>query len=148
MRTFFALALLANACCSHPKPAADAAETGPPAAASSVGSEGEPAAGPDSNPIASPPDSTEPTPPTVKLPSGGSCKLAAPKISEDSCNTDSDCGVSAPCHAEACVAKSKSDPPKPDTMCTMSLACHTADANRCGCYQGHCALIPPPDKTQ
>ena len=71
------------------------------------------------------------------------CKLPAPKKSEDVCKQDSECGVSDPCHAAACVAKGKSNPPKADTVCTRMLACHSADVNRCGCFEGRCALIPP-----
>jgi hypothetical protein len=73
----------------------------------------------------------------------GECSLPSPLKSDDPCTSDADCGVSSPCHAKACVARAKSQPPKPDTMCTMSLECDTADANRCGCYEGRCALIPP-----
>lgn len=72
------------------------------------------------------------------------CKLPTPKKSGDPCKTDADCGPSAPCHAPACVAKAKSPPKRADQVCTMSFGCETADANRCGCYEGSCALIPPP----
>ena len=71
------------------------------------------------------------------------CKLPAPLKSDDVCSTDADCGVSEPCHARACVARARSHPPAHDTMCTQMLACGTADANRCGCLEGRCALIPP-----
>lgn len=70
------------------------------------------------------------------------CRLPAPKKSDDACTNDADCGVSEPCHAKACVARAKSHPATPDTMCTRSLECHTADANKCGCFEGKCALIP------
>jgi hypothetical protein len=79
--------------------------------------------------------------------SGGSglpgCKLPAPLKSDDACSADADCGVSDPCHAKACVARARSHPPTPDTMCTQILDCRSADANRCGCFEGRCALIPP-----
>jgi len=71
------------------------------------------------------------------------CHLPAPKLSDDPCGTDADCGVSAPCHAPACVARAKSNPADASTMCTRKLVCNSADANRCGCYEGRCALIPP-----
>ena len=70
------------------------------------------------------------------------CKLTEPKKSDDACATDTDCGVSDPCHARACVAKAKSNPPGPATTCTRNLVCDSADANRCGCFEGRCALIP------
>src|SRR6185369_2059821 len=72
------------------------------------------------------------------------CRLPAPVKSEDACRTDADCGVSEPCHAKACVAKAKSHPRQPDTACTLSLDCSSADVNKCGCFEGKCALIPPP----
>jgi hypothetical protein len=93
--------------------------------------------------------SSEPTAgasPTAAFRPGGArppCQLPAPKPSEDKCQTDADCGVSAPCHAPACVAKSKSKPPDGNTSCTRDMRCDTADANRCACYQGRCALVPP-----
>ena len=73
------------------------------------------------------------------------CRLPAPKKSDDACKIDADCAPSDPCHAKACVAKAKSKPRTPDIMCTSMLACETADANRCGCLEGRCALIPPDD---
>jgi hypothetical protein len=82
------------------------------------------------------------TAPTATMLSAG-CKLPAPKPSDDACTTDDDCGVSTSCHADSCVSKAKSHPKASDTVCTESLACFSADVNRCGCYQGHCALIPP-----
>lgn len=30
-------------------------------------------------------------------------------------------------------------------MCMMTRGCETADANRCGCLEGRCALLPPDD---
>ncbi|MBI4700656.1 MAG: hypothetical protein HY744_05750 [Deltaproteobacteria bacterium] len=95
------------------------------------------------------PEPPESEPPPELPPGAGSpplgfrCQLRTPAVSEDPCRTDADCGPSAPCHAPACVARDKSRPPTPDTRCTMSYECHTADANRCGCYQGRCALVPP-----
>lgn len=71
------------------------------------------------------------------------CRLPAPVVSDDACVIDADCGVSEPCHARACVAKAKSRPPGPDTVCTRELVCTSADVNRCGCLEGRCALIPP-----
>ena len=73
------------------------------------------------------------------------CHLAAPKKSDDACKLDADCAPSDPCHAMACVAKSKSKPRVPGAMCTMMMACESADANRCGCLEGRCSLIPPDD---
>jgi hypothetical protein len=94
---------------------------------------------------AGPTSTTSLAPAPTALPSDpGDCKLPAPKKSGDPCKTDADCGPSAPCHAPACVAKAKSPPKPADLMCSMTFACETADANRCGCYEGSCALIPPP----
>ncbi len=73
------------------------------------------------------------------------CRLPAPKKSDDACKIDADCAPSDPCHAKACVAKARSKPRTPDIMCTMMMGCETADANRCGCFQGRCSLIPPDD---
>jgi hypothetical protein len=78
-------------------------------------------------------------------PTQRACHLPAAKKSADACKSDADCGPSDPCHAQACVAKAKSKPKTPDTMCTMMMSCDTADANRCGCFEGRCALIPPDD---
>jgi hypothetical protein len=92
------------------------------------------------------PDKPQPPPVPTAQPGpapSGSCKLPAPVKSDDACTTDADCGVSDPCHAKACVAKAKSHPRTPDTMCTMSIDCASADVNRCGCLEGKCALIPP-----
>jgi hypothetical protein len=72
-----------------------------------------------------------------------SCRLPAPVKSDDACTTDADCGPSDPCHAHACVAKAKSRPRAADTVCTQVMDCASTDANRCGCYEGRCALIPP-----
>jgi hypothetical protein len=73
------------------------------------------------------------------------CHLPAPKKSDDACKVDADCAPSDPCHARACVAKARSKPRTPDVMCTMMMGCETADANRCGCFEGRCSLIPPDD---
>ncbi|WP_394846487.1 hypothetical protein LZC95_03355 [Pendulispora brunnea] len=70
------------------------------------------------------------------------CSLCEPVVSEDACSTDADCAPSVPCHAPACVAKAKAVPRKPDTMCTMMMACTSADSNTCGCLKGKCALYP------
>lgn len=92
---------------------------------------------------ASSPDAAAPTASSFAKFPGRPCKLPLPKRSDDVCGADADCGPSNPCHAPACVAKTKSRPPTQDTMCTQSLECDTADANRCGCLEGRCALIPP-----
>ena len=74
---------------------------------------------------------------------GFKCQLPEPKLSDDPCTADGDCKPSVPCHAPACVAAAKAQPATPDTMCTRNMVCDSHDANRCGCYQGRCALIPP-----
>lgn len=88
---------------------------------------------------------TSPTlsPGATALPSMA-CRLPAPKKSEDACKTDADCGVSEPCHAHACVARSKARPPQSSTVCTRMMDCSSADANACACFEGFCALVPPP----
>ena len=122
--------------------------TTPPQAAS--GPEPTPAGEPTSSVVhsepepAAPPAAGNPGEPAPS-PTQRACHLPAAKKSEDACKTDADCGPSAPCHAMACVAKAKSKPRTPDTMCTMMMSCDSADANRCGCYEGRCALIPPDD---
>lgn len=88
------------------------------------------------------PDGASDVPPHRR---GSFCHLAAPKLSDDACKIDADCAPSDPCHAKACVARAKARPPTPSTMCTQMMACETVDANRCGCYEGRCALIPPAD---
>jgi hypothetical protein len=80
----------------------------------------------------------------VERPPGFQCKLDAPKLSDDTCKSDADCAPSDPCHAHACVAVAKANPPKKDTICTYMMDCQSVDANRCGCHEGRCALIPPP----
>jgi hypothetical protein len=81
--------------------------------------------------------------PSVSGPKACGCSLCEPLVSDDPCKLDSDCGPSLPCHADACVAKSKSHPMKAGDVCTQIMKCTTADANKCGCYQGKCALVPP-----
>ena len=110
----------------------------------------EPAPAPTHSPASPPPGSAVASPPAgqpddTAPPMHRACRLPAAKKSEDACKTDADCGPSDPCHALACVAKAKSKPKKPDTMCTMMMGCETADANRCGCFENRCALIPPDD---
>ncbi len=85
------------------------------------------------------------TPPPAPLLAGPPfvCHLPAPKTSDDPCAGDADCGPATACHARACVAKAKAAPVSPDTMCTREMACDSVDANRCGCLEGRCALIPP-----
>lgn len=97
----------------------------------------------DGSVVASPVPSSPGAPPLD--PTHRACHLPAAKKSDDSCKTDVDCGPSDPCHAKACVARAKSKPKTPDTMCTMMMGCETADANRCGCFEGRCSLIPPDD---
>ena len=98
---------------------------------------------------ATPPPAPVADPPAVVGPPAGTvgfgiadCRLAAPKKSQDACSSDADCGPAAPCHAEECVARARSHPPTRDVLCTEILMCHTADTNRCGCFEGRCALIP------
>lgn len=71
------------------------------------------------------------------------CGLSAPKKSADSCTKDDDCGPSDPCHAHACVAKAKSNPPGKNTVCTQIMDCESLDINPCVCFEGVCALVPP-----
>jgi hypothetical protein len=72
-----------------------------------------------------------------------SCRLPAAKKSGDSCRGDRDCAPVVPCHARACVAKAKANPGDANTICTRELACDSADANHCRCFEGECALVPP-----
>ncbi|WP_394824386.1 hypothetical protein [Pendulispora albinea] len=72
------------------------------------------------------------------------CALCEPVVSDDACTTDADCAPSVPCHAPKCVAKAKAVARTPDTMCTMMMACTSADSNACGCLKGKCALYPKP----
>jgi len=131
-----ATAIVAVAACGEPKPA-----TQPP-----NGSEGgEPASS--AAPTAAP-SSSETAPATTTTTAAASaepmvgCRLPAPRKSEDACKVDTDCGVSDPCHAQACVAKAKAHPPDKSTVCTRRMDCFSADANPCGCLDGVCALIP------
>ena len=82
--------------------------------------------------------------PPVSAPPSFRCGLDAPVVSADPCASDADCAPSDPCHAHSCVAVAKANPATAGTMCTRMMDCRSVDANRCGCYQGHCALIPPP----
>jgi hypothetical protein len=68
------------------------------------------------------------------------CALCEPVVSEDACKTDADCAPDLPCHAPRCVAKSKAQPRRPGQMCTMLMACTTADANACSCVKNRCTL--------
>lgn len=134
---FAAWGLGLGACVTATTPPQAASEPGPAPAGEPTSSvaHGEPAA---------PPAAGNPGEPTPN-PTQRACHLPAAKKSEDACKTDADCGPSDPCHAMACVAKAKSKPKTPDTMCTMMMSCESADANRCGCFEGRCALIPPDD---
>lgn len=88
------------------------------------------------------PDEPRPGPSASSAPALA-CRLPAPLESQDPCSADADCAPSEPCHARACVARAKADPPKPDTICTQSMECATVDANPCRCHRGVCALVPP-----
>ncbi len=81
-------------------------------------------------------------PPGAATPSPLVCALPAPVKSEDTCAKDADCAPSVPCHARACVAASRAVSRTPDTVCTMSIDCQSADVNPCLCYEGRCALVP------
>jgi hypothetical protein len=72
------------------------------------------------------------------------CQLPAPKKGVDPCTTDADCASSTPCHAYQCVTKAKCEDWGGSYVCTNIMLCDTADANRCGCFEGRCSLIPPP----
>ena len=119
--------------------------------------------GPDASVTASPPDATaaptsSPTTPVSSEPTTApgsdgeqppfTCALPAPVKSQDACATDADCGPSDPCHARACVARSKSRPPDKSTICTQIMDCKSIDANPCVCFEGVCALVPPPPDKQ
>jgi hypothetical protein len=145
-----ALALMACTVTSGPPPPTTAPggpaveASPPPATPHTAFTKADPATPPAlSNSPTSPAPTTEVPKQETTDPPTRACKLPAPKKSEDACKQDSECGVSDPCHAAACVAKAKSNPPKADTVCTRMLACHSADVNRCGCFEGRCALIPP-----
>jgi hypothetical protein len=106
---------------------------------------GPPPAGTETAPTSVPVPTSTAAPTATDVPTGPphACKLPSPKKSEDACKADADCAPSDPCHAKACVAKAKANPARPDTRCTMNLVCDSVDANRCGCFEGKCALIPP-----
>ena len=70
------------------------------------------------------------------------CKLCAPVVSDDPCNTDADCAPEKPCHAQRCIAASNVTKPATPPMCTRIMLCHTTDANACTCLKGKCALAP------
>ena len=89
-----------------------------------------------------PPEAEAPPPSPDVPPRTLDCTLEAPRLSTDRCDTDADCGVSQPCHAPACVGIEKANPPTSETVCTMNVVCDSADVNRCGCFDGVCALIP------
>jgi hypothetical protein len=99
-------------------------------------------------PTATPVVSTAPEPSASSAPHGPlrECRLPEPKKSADACKADSDCAPSEPCHAHACVARAKANPPTPTTMCTRMMDCSSVDANRCACFEGVCALVPPPPR--
>lgn len=71
------------------------------------------------------------------------CRLPTPVRSEDACASDAECAPATPCHARACVGRTHGHPPNATTVCTRMMACDSVDANRCGCLDGRCALIPP-----
>ena len=145
-----ALSLAALACHSNPRPAAAPADPVEVPAAGTGSPQGNlvsaPPTGttPAGSATPSAPADTPPARPPIGLPGTFKCKLDAPKLSDDACSSDSDCAPSDPCHAHACVAASKANPGTPTTMCTRMMDCQSVDANRCGCYEGRCALIPPP----
>jgi hypothetical protein len=90
----------------------------------------------------SPKKSTEPSAPpaaSADLMRCG-CQLCEPVFSDDACQSDGDCGPSAPCHADRCVGIAKAKPRQPGDMCTLVMMCTTTDANACGCLNGKCAL--------
>jgi hypothetical protein len=135
---------------SGPTPVATVPPTEPPAGSSAGADPATPAASSASastapaSPGSAPPQGRWPPPKLPRRPKQPfKCRLDAPKLSADPCKTDADCAPSALCHAPECVAKRKAPPPDPNVMCTRDLHCATADANRCGCHQGRCALIPP-----
>ena len=131
-----AWALGLGACLTATAPPQPLPEPGPEPVASS------PAQPPTVDPTTPMPGNTANNPPDAPH---RACHLAAVRKSDDACKLDADCAPSDPCHARACVAKAKSKPRTPDIMCTMMMGCETADANRCGCFEGRCALIPPDD---
>lgn len=149
--------LLAAAACtsgngrgSQEPPTASASETAAgaptvtvPALPSTAGTTDSPPAGSEPPPIKLPPPPSGAAPSSGPTPNIFRCQLPTPVLSDDACASDADCGPATPCHATACVAKAKSQPPAAGIMCTREMRCNSADANRCGCYQGRCGLIPP-----
>jgi hypothetical protein len=71
------------------------------------------------------------------------CRLPAPVRSDDACVVDADCAPLTPCHARACVGRAKAHAAEAATQCSREMACDSVDANRCGCLEGRCSLIPP-----
>ncbi|MEZ4310504.1 MAG: hypothetical protein R3F14_20875 [Polyangiaceae bacterium] len=129
------ITIAALSACSPPPPPNDGGATGPASTGDVSTSNTEPA------PTAGATGDTSAV--ATGDPLNFECRVPAPVKSEDKCTTDADCGVSDPCHAHACVAKAKSNPPKKDTMCTEILDCRSADRNPCVCFEGVCALVPP-----
>ncbi len=129
MKALFLLSLFALGACSTDPPPPPVTPVTP--------------AGPITTAPIGPIPSPAPTMTVPPAPGAPMCRLPAPVKSEDACASDADCGPSEPCHARACVARQKSRPKGPDTMCTMKLDCASVDVNRCGCFEGRCALIPP-----
>ncbi|MEZ4302362.1 MAG: hypothetical protein R3B70_45970 [Polyangiaceae bacterium] len=132
------ITIAALSACSPPPPPNDGGATGPASTGdvSTSNTEPAPTAGATGSPTTTASSSASGT-------LNFECRVPAPVKSEDKCTTDADCGVSDPCHAHACVAKAKSNPPKKDTMCTEILDCRSADRNPCVCFEGVCALVPP-----
>jgi len=134
-----ALALLAcggqSAASGGPKNAEAAVDTGV-AGPGTKGSDVPPNQG---EVVASPPASGSTNP----VPGPFACRLPAPLASDDTCSRDADCAPAEPCHARACVAVAHAHARGPDTVCTMSIDCQSADVNRCACYEGRCSLVPP-----
>ena len=50
-------------------------------------------------------------------------------------------GIGAGCGGTDSSAAST--PADATTICTRQMACDSVDANRCGCLEGRCSLIPP-----
>ncbi|MDC0748258.1 hypothetical protein [Polyangium mundeleinium] len=130
-----ALALVACAGAAEPGPETTTPPpSGEPTAEPGVSGGGGPGAAV-SSPVAS-------SPPSGAAPGPFVCSLPAPVKSDDACTKDADCAPSVPCHARACVAASRAEPRKPDTVCSMMADCQSADVNPCMCYEGRCALVP------
>lgn len=136
-----AIALAVAACGpppAEPQQPDSHAAAGPPSAAPTASAQ------PTAPPTASPVASNGPEPPSSSAPQGPlqECRLPAPLKSSDACKADADCAPSDPCHARACVAKAKANPPTPTTACTRLMDCSSVDANPCLCFEGACALVP------